>query len=57
MNLQNRKGLRDTVNKHGCQGGRWGGRDREFGMDMYTLWDGHVHTAVFKMGNQQGPAV
>ena len=37
MNLQNRKGLRDTVNKHGCQGGRWGGRDREFGMDMYTL--------------------
>ena len=26
-------------------------------MDMYTLWDGHVHTAVFKMDNQQGPTV
>ena len=20
-------------------------------------WDGHAHTATFKMGNQQGPAV
>ena len=21
------------------------------------VWNGHVHTAVFKIGNQQGPSV
>ena len=21
------------------------------------VWDGHVHTAIFKMDNQQGPTV
>ena len=25
--------------------------------DSEGVWDGHVHTAVFKMSNQQGPAV
>ena len=25
--------------------------------DTYGLWDGHVHTAIFKMDNQQGPNV
>ena len=27
------------------------------GRDSYGLWDGHVHTAVFKMDNQQGLTV
>ena len=25
------------------------------GRDSYGVWGGHVHTAVFKMDNQQGP--
>ena len=25
------------------------------GRDSQGVWDGHVHTAVFKMDNQQGP--
>ena len=25
------------------------------GMDSQKVWDGHVHTAIFKMDNQQGP--
>ena len=32
-------------------GGRMGGRDSQ------AVGDGHVHTAVLKMDNQQGPAV
>ena len=24
------------------------------GQDSYGVWDGHVHTAMFKMDNQQG---
>ena len=27
------------------------------GRDSYGVWDGHVHTAIFKMDNQQGPTV
>ena len=39
---------RDSQKKtHGCQGGR----------DSYRLWEGHEHTAIFKMDNQQGPTV
>ena len=34
---------------YGCQGGRIGGMDSE------GLWGGHVHTAIFKKDNQQGP--
>ena len=31
------------------------GKDR--GRDNQGVWDGHVHTAAFKMDNQQGPPV
>ena len=27
------------------------------GRDSYGVGDGHVHTAIFKMNNQQGPTV
>ena len=27
------------------------------GRDSQGVWDGHVHTTVFKMDNQQGPTV
>ena len=27
------------------------------GRDSQGLWEGHVHTAIFKMDNQQGPIV
>ena len=33
------------------RGGRMGGRDNQ------GVWDRHVHTAIFKMDNQQGPTV
>ena len=36
---------------YGCQGEGCGGRDSQ------GVWDGHVHTAIFKMDNQQGPIV
>ena len=32
------------------RGGKVGGRDSQ------GVWDGHGHTAVFNMENQQGPA-
>ena len=31
---------------------RWGA-----GRNSLGVWDGHVHTAIFKMDNQQGPTV
>ena len=31
--------------------------ERTWGKGQEGVWDGHVHTAVFKMGNKQGPAV
>ena len=39
MNLQNRRRLTDLENNLMVAGGggRMGGRDREFGIDMYTL--------------------
>ena len=46
MNLQNRKGLIDLRNKHGCL--------PKMGREGQGVWDGHVHTAVLKMDNQQG---
>ena len=27
------------------------------GQDSQGVWDGHVHSAIFKMDNQQGPTV
>ena len=27
------------------------------GRDSRGVWDGHIHTAIFKMDNQQGPTV
>ena len=32
--------------------GQWWVRDGRLG-----VWDGHVHTAIFKIDNQQGPTV
>ena len=49
MNFQNRKRLTDLENElKVAVGKRWGRRG---------VWDGHVHFAVFKMDNQQGPTV
>ena len=36
---------------YGYQGGRMGERDR------LGVWDGYVHTAIFKVDNQPGPTV
>ena len=46
-NLQNRKRLTDLENKLMVVGGK----------DSLGVWDGHVHTAIFKIDNQQGPDV
>ena len=27
------------------------------GKDSYGVWDGHVHTAIFKTDNQCGPII
>ena len=35
-----------TYKTDGCQG-----------KDSWGVWDGYVHTAIFKMDNQQGPTV
>ena len=32
-------------------------RGKDGGRDNQGVWDGHVHTAAFKMDNQQGPPV
>ena len=34
---------------YGCRGEEWGGQDR--------VWVQHVHTAIFKMDNQQEPTL
>ena len=49
LTKQNRLRLRNKLMV--ADGGRMGGRDNE------EVWDGHVHTAVFKMDNQQAPTV
>ena len=46
-----RKTKRLRERTQGYQRGRMGGRDN------YQAWDGHVHTAIFKMDSQQGPTV
>ena len=47
MNLTNRKRLTDLENELMVAGGS----------DSKGVWDGHVHTALFKMDKQQGPTV
>ena len=46
MNLQNRNRLTDFKNALTVANGKGEG-----------VWDGHVHTAVFKTDNQQEPTV
>ena len=36
---------------YGYEGGRMGERNSK------GVWGGHVHTAIFKMDNQQGPTI
>ena len=43
MNLQNKKRLTDLEKELMVARGR----------DSYRLWEDHVHTAIFKMDNQQ----
>ena len=48
MNVQNRKRLIDLENELlGARVEGW--------MDSYRVWEGHVHTTIFKMENQQRP--
>ena len=39
-----------TLQTYGC-------REKGGGRNSWGVWDAHVHTAIFKMGNQQGPPV
>ena len=32
-------------------------RGEQCRMDRLGIWDGYVHTAIFKINNQQGPTV
>ena len=48
MNLQNKNQIQRTSLWLGV-GERLTERDRQ------GVWDGHKHTAIFKMDNQQGP--
>ena len=43
----------DSQRNYGCQGGRM----RTGQLQGKGVWNGHVHTAVFKIDNQQGPSV
>ena len=47
--LQNRNRLTDLGNELMVARGIWGKRQE--------VWDQHVHTAIFKVGNIQGPTV
>ena len=53
MNLfiKQKQSHRVSKQTYGYQGGRMGSRD------SYGVWNGHVHTAIFKMDDQQGPTV
>ena len=48
INLQNRKRFTDL--ESALMVARGGGTVR-------GVWDGHVHTAIFRMDNQRGPTV
>ena len=49
MNLENRNRLKEQT--YGCHGGRIRGWDSQ------GVWDGHVHSAIFKTDNQPSPTV
>ena len=49
MNLKNRNRLTDFDNELMIA------REKDVGRDSQGVWDGHIHTAIFKMDNQQGP--
>ena len=50
--LQNRNRLTDPKNKlMVTKGERWEGRDK------LGVWDWHIHTAIFKIDNEQRPTV
>ena len=55
--LQNRNRLTDLESElmvtQGGGGGGWGRVVRE--RDGLGVWDGYVHSAIFKVQNQQGP--
>ena len=53
MNLLNRNRLTDLENELELT---FTGRERA-GKDSCGVWDGHVHTDIIKMDNQQGPTV
>lgn len=54
MKQKETRRLREWI--YGCQGEGWGhGIFREKG--GLRIWGGHVHTTIFKMGNQEGPTV
>ena len=51
MNLENRIRLSDLENELVFARGKGGGGEG------IVVWDGHVHTAIFQMDNQQGLTV
>ena len=53
MNLFTKQKQTHTLREwtYGYQEGSTGGRD------SYEIWDKHIHTATFKMNNQQGPTL
>ena len=51
MNLFTKRKQTHRERIYDYQQGKMGGRDSQ------GLWDRHVHTALFKMDNQQGPTV
>ena len=53
---------RDTAVPKGVQGWAGGNKTEKLhgklgGSDRLGVWDRHVHTATFKIDNQQGPTV
>ena len=50
--LTKQKGTHGLREQRDCQG--WG---KMRGRDSWGVWDGHEHTAIFKMDNQQGPTL
>ena len=50
MQLYLKKKKTKNNNNNKCQ-------RKELGGDSWGVWDRHIHTAVFKMDNQQGPTV